>query len=615
MRFQAINTFLTIYHELSTPLKRRCWQVLALSGSISLLELAITAALSLLGLALAAPQSLLNSDFFQTLVKTFPSLTPLTQDQRTLLLWLMVVLCLAIALKAISLAYLTFKQATYSQQVGVYFSVRFYELLLNAPYLWHVRQDMSLLQTRLTWARFSADFLLAALQALSQFLVALVLIGVVTSVTPWAAILVCICTGSSTILTYVLAQRKVQELNATSMAREAGANRVAYPSLAGIREVKIYGQEKAFLKQFTTHRQGFAKVQSMLPVIYPAPAWILDLTGMLMLLVALLIMSQLGLSVASLSAQLALLAAVTWRILPTVNNLVSALLQVQQHMVYTGDAVKYIAELRQEIKEELQDTPKSSTCKLTKELRLKDVAFRYPDTPKDRPDALTNLNVRLPKGQMIGFIGTSGAGKSTVVGLITALLHPTQGQILLDDHPLDVSQRAAWLKQIGYVPQTPFLLNASIAENVAFADWGQKLDLERVTHCCQMAAMDFLKDLPEGLDTIIGERGVRLSGGQVQRVAIARALYSHPQLILFDEATSALDGASEQAIQHTIENLSGQATLVLVAHRLSTVKNCDYLYWLGNGTILDQGKPKDLLPKYEEFLKAKAHHDISSTTF
>ncbi|MBO4369421.1 MAG: ABC transporter ATP-binding protein, partial [Desulfovibrio sp.] len=572
----------------------------------SLLELAITAALSLLGVALAAPQSLLESSGFQRMLTLFPALSPLAEDQRTLLLWLMVVLCVAIACKSLSLAFLTWRQADFSQNVGVYFSVRFYNLLLHAPYLWHVKQDMSMLQTRLTWARFSADFLLAALQAMSQILVACVLVCVVTTVTPWAAVLVCLSTGISTCVTYALAQKKVHELNTTSMTMEAGANRVAYPSLAGIREVKIYGQEQAFLKQFSERRQGFARVQSMLPVIYPAPSWILDLTGMLMLLIALLIMNSQGLSVAALSGQLALLAAVTWRILPTVNSLVTSLLQVQQHMVYTHDAVQFIADLAKERKETAIESPSSLPCPLREQVRLDNVAFRYPGTPPSRPDALHDLNVCIKKGSMVGFIGSSGAGKSTVVGLLTGLLSPTRGTIYVDDVPLTQERHKAWLKNIGYVPQLPFLLNASIAENVAFSQWGQTIDRERVRRCCQMAAMDFLPDLPEGLDTIIGERGVRLSGGQVQRVAIARALYEEPEILLFDEATSALDGASEQAIQHTIESLGGHATLVIVAHRLSTVTHCDYLYWLGDGTILAHGTPKEILPQYEAYLAKRA---------
>lgn len=605
---QAVTAFRRIYAQLDRPLRRRFWRVSQLSGVVSLLELAITAAISLLGVALAAPQSLLENPWTQRLLTAVPALAPVAGDQRLLLLFLMVGLCAAVAVKAASLGLLTWRQACFSQAVGVFFSVRFYRLLLRAPYLWHVRQDMSMLQTRLTWARFSADFLLAVLQALSQLLAAVVLVGVVYGVSPWAALLVCLTMGLSALCTYRLARRKVRQLNAVSMQTEADANRVAYPSLAGIREVKIYGQERAFLHQFTRQREGFARVQSLLPVVYPAPSWILDFTGMLMLLAALLVMSGQGLSVARLTGELTLLAAVTWRLLPTMTTLVSYLLQVQQHMMYTQDAVQFIGALEKELAAARVDVEEAAPipCPLTEALELRDVAFRYPDTPADRPDALHHLNVRVERGSMVGFIGSSGAGKSTVVGLLTGLLTPTAGDLLVDGRPLTPERKAGWLRSIGYVPQSPFLLNASIAVNVAFAQWGGEIDRDRVEQCCRMAAMDFLPDLPEGLDTVIGERGVRLSGGQVQRVAIARALYERPQLMLFDEATSALDGASEQAIQRTIESLGGSATLILVAHRLTTVKNCDYLYWLGNGSIVMQGAPADVLPRYEAWLDSRA---------
>ena len=176
----------------------------------------------------------------------------------------------------------------------------------------------------------------------------------------------------------------------------------------------------------------------------------------------------------------------------------------------------------------------------------------------------------------------------------------------MDGQILTSARRGGWQSSIGYVPQTPFLLNASIAENVAFSQWGGKIDRERVLRCCRMAAMDFLDELPEGMDTVIGERGVRLSGGQVQRVAIARALYEEPQMILFDEATSALDGASEQAIQNTINSLSGQVTMVVVAHRLTTVEKCDYIYWIQDGRMNKRGSPDIVLPEYEEFLKKRS---------
>ena len=155
------------------------------------------------------------------------------------------------------------------------------------------------------------------------------------------------------------------------------------------------------------------------------------------------------------------------------------------------------------------------------------------------------------------------------------------------------------MRGIGYVPQSPFLLNGSLAENIAFSQWGQEIDRQRGEECCRMAAMDFVEDLEDGIDTIIGERGVRLSGGQLQRVSIARALYSQPQLIIFDEATSALDGATEQAIQQTIESLREYATVVIIAHRLTTVEKCDWLYWVEKGEIYMYGNTTDVLLKYK----------------
>ena len=160
---------------------------------------------------------------------------------------------------------------------------------------------------------------------------------------------------------------------------------------------------------------------------------------------------------------------------------------------------------------------------------------------------------------------------------------------------MDGSLRAGWMHAIGYVPQNPFLLNGSLAENIAFSAWGQDIDRQRVLACCNMAAIDFLDDLEEGIDTIIGERGTRLSGGQLQRVSIARALYNDPQLIIFDEATSALDGATERAIQQTIESLRGKITIVIIAHRLTTVERCDRLYVIDKGTIKYSGETNKIL--------------------
>ena len=159
------------------------------------------------------------------------------------------------------------------------------------------------------------------------------------------------------------------------------------------------------------------------------------------------------------------------------------------------------------------------------------------------------------------------------------------------------------MEGIGYVPQSTFLLNASIAQNIAFSQWGKPIDKQKIMECCRMAAMDFVFDLPDGINTLVGERGIRLSGGQVQRISVARALYKNPHTLILDEATSALDGASEKEIMDMIQGLNTEITVIIVAHRLSTVEHCNYVYWLKDGKLHSSGNPVDILEQYNKFLK------------
>ena len=183
---------------------------------------------------------------------------------------------------------------------------------------------------------------------------------------------------------------------------------------------------------------------------------------------------------------------------------------------------------------------------------------------------------------------------------MAGLLQADSGNIAVDGHPLNPTRERL---AVGYVPQSLYLLDASLEENVAFSRWQEPADAARAHECCQMAAMNFVDDLPEGIHTVLGERGVRLSGGQVQRVGIARALYSDPELLIFDEATSALDGATEKEIMGTISSLRGSVSILLIAHRLSTVEICDTIYRIEQGRIVDSGCPQIVLPRYEQALR------------
>ena len=217
---------------------------------------------------------------------------------------------------------------------------------------------------------------------------------------------------------------------------------------------------------------------------------------------------------------------------------------------------------------------------ITKEIELKDIVYAYPNTEKlifDKAD------LTIPVGASVGIVGTSGAGKSTVVDILLGLLEVRSGQILADGQDVKESYRA-WLKNIGYIPQMIFMLDDTIRKNVAFGVPEDKIDEDRLWEVLKEAQLDeFIKTLPEGLDTGIGERGIRLSGGQRQRIGIARALYNNPEVLILDEATSALDNDTEAAIMESINRLHGKKTLIIIAHRLQTIEKCDMVYRVENG--------------------------------
>jgi ABC-type multidrug transport system fused ATPase/permease subunit len=304
---------------------------------------------------------------------------------------------------------------------------------------------------------------------------------------------------------------------------------------------------------------------------------------------------------ARISGIMGFMAAVAWRGLPVVNRLVDAVATLRGGLPYLRKIVQLVG-LERSLSAELlplADTP-LEPLPFARDIVLDHVTFRYPEASST---AVRDVSLRIEAGSMVGLVGLSGAGKSTLVNLLTGLIPPESGEVLVDGLPVTNSNFSAWMRKIGYVAQAPYIIDASLAENVALSRWGDPIDRERVLQCCRMAALDFLEDLEKGIDTILGDRGTRLSGGQAQRVAIARALYSEPELIIFDEATSSLDMKNEKAIHETILSLREHVTMVIIAHRLTTVEGCDSLIWLEKGRIHKLGGIGDILPEYEATLK------------
>lgn len=558
---------------------------------LAFVELGLAGTISLLGVALAAPEGLEKIGPLWKIFQMLPTFGEGIPQSIRMLILVLGLVCVATAIKNILTAGMTYWQGLVSQTVGWDIGVKIFDAYLYAPYVWHTQHNPADLSVHLTWRAQISLFFLGGLQVASQTGIMFFLMLGAFIMAPLESLLLYGVAACVALLVYKAAQRKALEAGEQAAVLGVDAGRVALSALQGIREVQIYGQQTAFSTHYSSYSTNTAKANARQAVFPAMPLWFLETTGMALLLLAVVLMAARNESVASVTGTLTLMAAVCWRMLPALNKIVSGVLQLKT----------FFSPVQSLLVNDL-GSPRISVhtahIPFTQNLELREVSFRYPQA---QDDSLGSVSLTISKGSMVGLIGLSGAGKSTVVGVLTGLLEPRQGKLVVDGK--EVKPAPEFLK-IGYVPQNPYIIDASLAENVAFCTWGSAPDEDRVRECCRMAAMDFLDSLPEGIHTELGDRGVRLSGGQVQRIAIARALYGAPDILLLDEATSALDGAAESAIQSTIHNLRENLTIVVVAHRLSTVQGCDQLYWLDGGKVRRYGSPEDVLPEYEVFLKA-----------
>jgi len=263
-------------------------------------------------------------------------------------------------------------------------------------------------------------------------------------------------------------------------------------------------------------------------------------------------------------------------------------------------------DLENSIKADLKaSTPKNGFLYPAEKISLENITFTYPG--KVEP-ALEKINISISAKNIIGIVGPSGAGKSTLIDIMLGLLIPQQGNLKVDDSIITSENNRLWQNSIGYVAQSIFLSEGTIVQNVAFGIPEEHVDLDKVKSALKLACLnEFIESLDEGIYTRVGERGVQLSGGQRQRVGIARALYHQAEVLIFDEATSSLDGITEKMIMESIDQLSGKKTIIMIAHRLKTIKNCDKIFFLANGRVIDEGSYQELISKNDQFKKMALH--------
>ena len=449
---------------------------------------------------------------------------------------------------------------------------------LNRPYEDYLGADIPTV-FRITDSDIPRTFtlMLSLLSLATELIVSIGLGAVILIMQPMMTI---ICVIVFILLTLFNSKLLKPRLNKIGKENQETQSRIAkwrLQAIYGLKDVKVLNRQDFFIRNYYESGKVGADLARDYAVMNNIPRILIETIFVTVILVYVLFSMLTSGNTKDVLAQLTAIGLAAVRIMPAVNRINTYLAEIAYNQysldfVYNNltDSMKMDKAMRAE-----RAAIAGPELHLEKEIEIKDITFAYPDA---ETNIFTGANMVVPKGKSVGIIGPSGAGKSTVVDIILGLLHVQSGEILCDGSNI-FSNYDSWLAQIGYIPQTIYMVDESIRENIAFGIDADKIDEDRIWEVMEEAQLaDFVKSLPEGLDTKIGDRGVRLSGGQRQRIGIARALYHNPEILVFDEATSALDNETEAAVMEAVNSFHGKKTMIIIAHRLNTIENCDIIY-------------------------------------
>jgi len=483
-------------------------------------------------------------------------------------------------IKNLVVARLAFLEGHVLREITVSNATRLFRAYLFSPYVLHLqRNPAELIHNINNVVGDAVEYLHNALVLLREGLVSLVVVVLLLLVDPLVSLSVFALLGTTATLFHLAVRRSLAVRGERSQFHHARQMQVMNEGLGAVKMISLLGRESHALDRFRHEtvelwrQEFFHRVMMALPRLFLE---VVAVSGVLLVVALFVVFDR---EVNTMLPVLALLVVALVRMMPAFNAIGVSLSGMQYHR----NALAVIAHEFATLPEE-PEIPAVSVPVLCRAIELCDVRFRYPGAAAD---ALGGVSLRIAAGEAVGIAGPTGAGKSTLVDIVLGLLAPDSGAVRIDGMDISVSRRS-WQRQIGYVPQDIYLLDDTIRRNVAFGIADREIDDEAVAAAVEAAQLtDFLRTLPGGLETTVGNRGIRLSGGQRQRIGIARALYHDPAVLVMDEATSALDSETEAAVIEAIARLRGDRTIVIIAHRLSTLSTCDRVVHLRTGRLVD----------------------------
>lgn len=522
------------------------------------------------------PEMLEKTPFISSIRKYFPEFS----NQNFIFLFLGTIV-IVYFVKSLFIIFLTFKQNRFLTNITAYTSNNLFSIYLSQPYKFHLNRNASeLIKNIQIEINHYYIFLLSLITILIEggfiFSVLLTLIYI----EPFGAIFIGIFYGLLSVIFLQFTKRKLKAWGSLREDFDGQVTKIALEGLGGIKDLLILGKATSFMEDFSNKNYLKARLNANQATVSQMPRFYLELISVVGLVSFIMVLLFQGKETTSLISILGVFVAATFRMIPSLNRVIAAI----QTMKFFSPALDIIYKEFNSYTQVKTFENSLENFKFKSEIEFRKVNFSF----SEKSVVLKNINLKINKGQTIGIIGESGSGKSTLVDVLIGLHKPTSGEIFIDGKK-DFQLKQSWRNKIGYVSQSIYLTDDTIKKNIAFGVSEDKIDIARIKQLIKDVQLDeFIKTLELGMDTKVGERGVQLSGGQRQRIGIARALYNQPEILVLDEATSALDSETEKEVMESINNLKRKKTIIMIAHRISTLIKADIIYEVKNNQIFSK---------------------------
>ena len=569
--------------------RKQKWQLVGLGIMIfigGLLETLGVSAMIPVVQALLAPDELMGYIDRIPVVKNLCdalSITTVKQVTMALLYGMMAIY----VIKNMYILLLTYMQNTFITKNRNRMISRVMAEFLNRPYEKYLGADIPTV-FRITDSDIPQTFslILAMLQLASEAVVSCLIFVVLLLNDPGMTLFIIAVFGLLTLFIVKVFKPRLNRIGARNQAIQSRIAKWRIQATYGLKDVKVLNREEFYVRNYYETGKVGAEVARNYAVLNNMPRLLIETVFIVSVLGFLVVYINGGGDITAIVTTISAFAIAAVRVLPSVNRINTYITEI----AYTQPSLDFVYDNLQEgmktdaMLAERKAYSQVEKLKLDHQIELSHISFHYPDSDKN---IFEDAHMIVPKGKSVGIIGTSGAGKSTIVDILLGLLHAQTGTITCDG--VDIFKNyESWLAQIGYIPQSIYLIDESIRDNIAFGIDADKIDEKRIWEVLEEAQLkEFVEELPEGLDTTIGDRGVRLSGGQRQRIGIARALYNDPEILVFDEATSALDNDTEAAVMEAVNSFHGRKTMIIIAHRLNTIEKCDMIYKVENMKLVE----------------------------